>query len=173
MSPLGWHPPCLVDNTDTQYPGDHHWHQCWFFRFFSFFVSVCLYMFQLVCVFVCIFTINLKFLKTHNYWLVQLVYVSLDSGLELKKWKLCIKTFRKFPKKSWGGGGGGFVLGFGSKQPLQQQSTPAACFIGPVWSMVVLWNVCFLSAKSFLFSYLAVNNCIEILFRLFYIFPCD
>ena len=106
MSPLGWHPPCLVDNTDTQYPGDHHWHQCWFFRFFSFFVSVCLYMFQLVCVFVCIFTINLKFLKTHNYWLVQLVYVSLDSGLELKKWKLCIKTFRKFPKKSWGEGRG-------------------------------------------------------------------
>ena len=106
MSPLGWHPPYLVDNTDTQYPGDHHWHQCWFFRFFSFFVSVCLYMFQLVCVFVCIFTINLKFLKTHNYWLVQLVYVSLDSGLELKKWKLCIKTFRKFPKKSWGGGEG-------------------------------------------------------------------
>ena len=145
MSPLGWHPPHLVDNTDTQYLGDQHWHQCWFLDVFSFFVSVCLSMFQLVCVFVCLFTINLKFLKTHDYWVVQLVYVSLNSGVEFKKCKLYIKMFRDFPKKSeWG-----LVSGFRSKQPLQQQSTPA-CFIGPVWSMVVLWNVGFLSAKSFL-----------------------
>ena len=109
MSPLGWHPPHLVDNTDTHW--HQHWHQCWFFRF-SFCVcvcvcvcvSVCLSMFQLVCVFVCLFTINLKFLKSHNYWLVQLVYVSLNSGPELKNFKLCIKMFRNFSEKSVGGG---------------------------------------------------------------------
>ena len=103
MSPLGWHPPHLVDNTDTQYLGDQHWYQHWFLDFFSFFVSVSLSMFQLVCVFVCLFTINLKFLKTHDHWVVQLVYVSLDSG-EVKKCKLYIKMFRNFPKKSREGG---------------------------------------------------------------------
>ena len=109
MNPLGWHPPHLVDNTDTHW--HQHWHQCWFFRF-SFLcvcvcvcVSVCLSMFQLVCVFVRLFTINLKFLKSHNYWLVQLVYVSLNSGLELKKFNLYIKMFRNFSEKSGGGGG--------------------------------------------------------------------
>ena len=29
------------------------------------------------------------------------------------------------------------MLGFGSKQSLQEQSTPA-CFIGPIYSMVVM-----------------------------------
>ena len=114
-----------------------------FLDYFSFFVSVCLSMFQLVCVF-----INLKFLKSHNYWLVQLVYVSLNSRVELKKCKLYIKMFINFSEKPMGLGGE-LVSDFRSKQPLQQQSTPA-CFIGPVWIMVVLWNICFLSAKSFL-----------------------
>ena len=42
------------------------------------------------------------------------------------------------------------VSGFGSEQRLQQQSTPS-CFAGHVCSMVVLWNVCFLSVQSSLF----------------------
>ena len=35
--------------------------------FFFFFVSICLSMCQVVCVSVHLFTVNLKFLKTHNY----------------------------------------------------------------------------------------------------------
>ena len=91
----------LVDNTDTQYLGDQHWQQCWFFRFFFLFVSICLSMCQSVCVSVYLFTINLKFLKTHNYWLAQLVYVSQVSGLELKKGRLHIKMLGNSSKKSW------------------------------------------------------------------------
>ena len=97
MSPLGWHPPHLLDNTDTQYLGDQHWHQCWFFRFLSFFVSFCLSMFQLVYVFVCFFTINFKFLKTID--LLSLYMWAFNSGLELKKYKLCLKMFCKFFQK--------------------------------------------------------------------------
>ena len=77
-SPLGWHTPHVVDNKDTQYLGDQHWQQCWCFRFFFFFVSICLFMRQSVCVSVHLFTSNLKFL-------------SLVSGLELKKCRLPIK----------------------------------------------------------------------------------
>ena len=46
--------------------------------------------------------INLEFLKTHSYWLAQLVYVSLVSGLELKTCKMNIKMLRSSSKKSWG-----------------------------------------------------------------------
>ena len=66
-----WHPPNLVNNTDTQYLGDQHWQQCWFVRFFFFLVSIYFCMCQSVCVSVHLFTINLKFSKTHNYWLAQ------------------------------------------------------------------------------------------------------
>ena len=52
---------------------------------------------------------------------------------------------------------GALVSGFGSKQPLQQQSTPA-CFTGPVRSMMVLWNVCFLSIELSHFSPVRLNN---------------
>ena len=98
MSPLGWHTPYLVDNTDTQYLGDQHWQQCWFFRFASFLCSsVCL------CVSLSVnlqfFTIHPKFLKTHNYWLAQLVYVSFEFRVRVK---MHIKIFSNFPKKSRG-----------------------------------------------------------------------
>ena len=95
---LGWHPPHLVDNTDTQYLGDQHWQQCWCFRFSFFFVSICLSMCHSVCVSVHLFRINLKFLKTHNYWLAQLVYVSLVSGLELKRSECISKCLGSLPK---------------------------------------------------------------------------
>ena len=39
------------------------------------------------------------------------------------------------------------VSGFGSEQPLQQQSTPA-CSVVFVCSLAVLWNICFLSVQS-------------------------
>ena len=75
MSHLGWHPPHLVDNTDTQYLGDQHWQQCWFFRFFSILCpSVCLS----VCV--CTSVYNLKILKTHNCWLARLYMWALFQG---------------------------------------------------------------------------------------------
>ena len=62
-------------NTYTQYIGDQHWQQCWFFRFFSilcpsFWLSVC----------VCTSVYNLKFLKTHNYWLARLYMWALFQG---------------------------------------------------------------------------------------------
>ena len=49
--------------------------------------------------------------------------------------------------KNWGEA---LVSGFALEQRLQKQSTPA-CFVGHVCSMVVLWNVCFLSVQSSLF----------------------
>ena len=101
-------------------------------------------------VWLCIFTTHLKFLETHNYWLAQLVYVSFEFRDRIK---IHIKMFRNFSKKT-------LVSGFGSKQPLQQQSTPAY-FIGPVFSMVwfcEMFLFCLLNLS--LFSCLAVNNCI-------------
>ena len=58
MSPLGRHPPHLVDNTDTQYLGDQHLQQCWFFRFFFFFLTICLSMCQSVCVAVRLYNLS-------------------------------------------------------------------------------------------------------------------
>ena len=80
MGPLGWHPPHLVDNTDTQYS-------------------------------------------------VTTAYVSE-----------CLEILPKNQREA-------LVSGFESEQRLQQQSTPA-CFVGHVCSMVVLWNICFLSVQS-------------------------
>ena len=91
MNALGWRPPPLVDNTDTQYLGDQHWHQCWLF-IFLFFLSICLSLYQSVCVSMHLFKINLKFLTTHDYWLAQLLYMSLVSGLELKTCKLRVEN---------------------------------------------------------------------------------
>ena len=154
-------------------------------------------MCQSICVSVDLFTINLKFLTTHIYWLAQLFYLSLVSGLEFKNCKLRVenthlikldqsitpidaypytkkylhasrKSYSKknSPKKNkWEA----IVLGFGSKQPLQQQST-LACFIGPV-SMVVLWNVCFLPDQSSLcFSARLWTTALEIYVLFFWIF---
>ena len=103
MSPLGWQSPHLVDNTDTQYLGEQHWQQCWCFRFCFFFVSICLRMCQSVFVSVHLFRINLKFLKTHKYWLAQLLYLSLVSGLLLETWRMHLKMLRSSSKKSWYG----------------------------------------------------------------------
>ena len=51
MSPLGWHPPHLVNHTDTQYLGDQHWQQTVLvFLDFYFFVFISLPMCQSVCV---------------------------------------------------------------------------------------------------------------------------
>ena len=49
-------------------------------------------MCQSVCVSVNLFTINLKFLTTHNYWLTQIFYMTLVSGLEFKKGKLRVEN---------------------------------------------------------------------------------
>ena len=99
MTPLGWHSPRLVDNTDTEYLGDQYWQQCWCFRFCFFFVSICLSMCQSVCVSVHLFRINLKFFKTHNYWLAQLLHVSLVSEIELKTCRMHITMLRNSSKK--------------------------------------------------------------------------
>ena len=104
MSPLGWHHPHLVDNMDTQNLVDQHWQQCWCFRFSFFFVSICLFMCQSICVSLHLFRINLKFLKAQNYWLAQLLHVSLVSGLELKTCTMHVKMLRNSSKKNDGGG---------------------------------------------------------------------
>ena len=84
---------------------------------FFFFVSIGLSICQSACVSVDLFTNTLTFLKTHNYWLAQLVRVSLDSGLEFKMCRLHIKILRNSSKKIKGNA---LVSGFGTKQPLQQ-----------------------------------------------------
>ena len=71
MSPLGWHPPHLVANTDTRYLGDQHGQKCWVFLEIYFLFCVYLFVYVLVRVSVHLSTINLKFLKTHNYWLAH------------------------------------------------------------------------------------------------------
>ena len=84
---------------------------------FFFFVSIGLSICQSACVSVDLFTNTLTFLKTHNYWLAQIVRVSLASGLEFKMCRLHIKMLRNFSKKIKGDA---LVPGFGTKQPLQQ-----------------------------------------------------
>ena len=69
MSLLGWHHLHPVDNTVTQYLVDQPWNRVGVLDFLSFFLSICLSMWQSVCVFLHLFRINLKFLKTHNCWL--------------------------------------------------------------------------------------------------------
>ena len=100
MNPLGWNPLHPVDNPDTQHLGNQNWQKCWCFRFSFFFVSICLSMFHSVCVSVYLFRINLKVLNTHNYSVIQLLYVSLVSGLELKLCRVHIKMLRNSSKKN-------------------------------------------------------------------------
>ena len=64
----------------------------YFFIYLFFFHCICLSICQSVCVFVHLFRINVKFLTTQNYWLAQLLYISLVSGLELKNWKLRLEN---------------------------------------------------------------------------------
>ena len=70
-------------------------------------VSICLSMCQSVCVSVHLFTVTLKFFD-----------VSLVPELELKKCRLLIKIIRNSSKNDRVGGG--LVIEFGRKQPLQQ-----------------------------------------------------
>ena len=80
------------------------------------------FLFRFVCLCVSqslsvrLFKINLKFLKTCNYWLVQLMYVSLVSGLELKACRFISKCLRILSKIH----GRALVSGFRTKQRLQQ-----------------------------------------------------
>ena len=143
MIPLRWHPPHLVHNTNTQYLGNQHWHQCWFFRFFFYFVSICLSV--SLCLYICL---QSQVFENSQLLTSSFIYVSLVSGLELKTWRLrnlseCVGIL---PKNQ----GEALVSGFGSEQRLQQESTPA-CFAGQVCIMVVLWNTCFLPVQSFRF----------------------
>ena len=64
MSPLGWHPPHLVNHTDTQYLGDQHWQQTVLvFLDFYFFVFISLPMCQRVSV--DLLAIHFKYKKTY------------------------------------------------------------------------------------------------------------
>ena len=85
--------------------------------------------------------------------------MSLNSGLELKKCKLCFKMFRNFSKKS----GGRHLCRLWVK--TASSATVNTCLF--YWTHVKYGSSvkCLLSVFSviFLFSCLAVNNCIEIL----------
>ena len=59
--------------------------------------------------------------------------MSLVSELKLKSEDCILESLGILPKNQ----GEGLVSGFGSEQPVKQQSTPAS-FIGPTCSMVVL-----------------------------------
>ena len=132
-----------MDNTHTQYLGDQHWQQYCFFRFFSFLCpSFCLCVNQSVWLYV--FTIHLRFLKTHIHWLAQLVYVSFEFRARVK---MHIKMFRNFSKKS---GGRHWFQELGQKS---QQSTPAY-FIEPVCSMVWFCEMFLFCLFSYLFVFL-------------------
>ena len=45
MNTSGWHPPCIVDNTDTLYLGDQHCQETVLVFFMSFYV---MYVMQLL-----------------------------------------------------------------------------------------------------------------------------
>ena len=110
-----------------------------FFRFFLY-PSVCSCVHQSVCLWICLRLISI-FLKIHNnYWLAQLIHVNLVPGLQSKQWKLHIKNrIQKIEGVS-----GAIVSGLSTKQHIEQQSV-SSCFTEPMCSMVVLWNVYFLS----------------------------
>ena len=143
MSPLRAHPPHLVDSTNTQYLGGQHWQQSWFFFFFFYFVSICFSIGQSVCLYICLQLIS-------NFWkfttIDRLVYIcepGFRARIKKVKTAYVLECLRILPKNE----GEALVSGFGSEQPLQQQLAPA-CFVAPVCSMVVLWNICFLSVQS-------------------------
>ena len=75
MSPLGWHPPHLMYNTYTPYLGTTIDNSVGFLDFFS---ILCPSVWLSVCV--CTSVYNLKFLKTHNYWLARLHMWALFQG---------------------------------------------------------------------------------------------
>ena len=141
MSPLRAHPPHLVDSTNTQYLGGQHWLQSRFFFFY--FVSICFSIGQSVCLYICLQLIS-------NFWKLttidRLVYIcepGFRARIKKVKTAYVLECLRILPKNE----GEALVSGFGSEQPLQQQLAPA-CFVAPVCSMVVLWNICFLSVQS-------------------------
>ena len=99
------------------------------FRFFFLFSVHRFVHAQSVCVSVHLFTVTLKFLKTHKYWLAQLLHVSLVPGLEFEKCRLLIKMLRNFSKNR----GEVLVTGFGREQPPQQPK-----FLLLLWLLFVL-----------------------------------
>ena len=124
-----------------------------FLDFFSFFwPSVYLCVSQSVWLYV--FTIHLKFLKTHNYWLAQLVYISFEFRARIK---MHIKMFRNFSKKS----GERYWFQDLGQNSLFSNSQHVLILLDlcVVWcgSVKCSFSVC--SVIS-LFSCLAVNNCI-------------
>ena len=60
--------------------------------------------------------------------------------------------------KNWRIGGGGGGGGISVRVWVKTASSAPACFTGPARSMMVLWNVCFLSIESSHFSPVRLNN---------------
>ena len=151
MSPLGWHPSHLVTKTDSQDLGTSIDNSVGFLAFF-FCVSIfCLC--QSLYLSLCLFTINLKFLKTHyHYWLSQVVYVSFVLGLTLKKCKLRIKMLKNSSKTMWGRH---YWQGFSQNSHFSKNQS-SACFIGPVCSIVL--SACPVISLSFCLFCLPLNN---------------
>ena len=101
-----------------------------------------------------VFTIHLRFLKNHNYWLAQLVYVNFEFRARVK---MHIKMFRNFPKKS---GGRYRFQGLGQKRLfINNQYLLILLELFLVWCGSVKCSLSVWSVIS-LFSCLAVNNCI-------------
>ena len=124
-------------------PGkEQHWQQWCFFTYVLFFV--CLFVCQ--SVFVHLFTISSFWKLTTIDFLVYICEPCFRARNKNVTAAYVSKCLGIVPKNQ----GEGLVSGFGSEQCLQQESTPA-CFIGHVCSIVVLWNVCFLSVQSSLF----------------------
>ena len=89
MSPFGWHPPHLVDNTDTLYLGDQiDNRQCWFFKIFLCFCANSLPSCQSVF-FVFVQSV-LKYFKTLYNLNNSALYGNFSLGLELKKVQISI-----------------------------------------------------------------------------------
>ena len=143
MSAWGWYPPHLVDNTDTQYLRDQHWQQCSVFRFFFYFLSICLSV--SLSVYICLQSqvFENSQLLTSSFIICEPCFRARIKNVTSAYVSECLGIL---PKNQ----GETLVSGFGSEQRLQQQWTPAY-FVGHVCSMVVLWNVCFLSVQPSLF----------------------
>ena len=152
MSPLGWHPPHLVDNTDTHYLGDQHWQQCWFFRFFFLF---CVHLFDCQSVSVHLFTIS-------SFWKLttidQLVYIC-EPGFRATIKRddcVCIRILRNFSEKL----GGGIIVRIWVR-------TASAATIN---TCLFCWTcVCYSGSMKFLFSLCPVISLCFCLFVINYV----
>ena len=80
VNPLRWHPPYLVDDTDTLYLEDQHRQQTvLFFCRFLLFLFISFPICQPICVSVGLFAIHAKFLKT--------CYYEIPRDLRIKNWQ--------------------------------------------------------------------------------------